>query len=336
MPSSGAVRGTSLTKRMLAFARHHELKLESINVPRLVDGMTDLLQSCLGPSMTIETRLPQTLNTILTDPNQLELALLNLALNARDAMPQGGVVTISLREEHIAPSLGSPMSAGQYACISVADSGEGMDETTRLRAIEPFYTTKGPGKGTGLGLSMVHGVVTQSGGRLVLRSAKGKGTTVELWFPLEKMGGEAACAPVSAQTPSERVLPLLVLAVDDDSLVLLNTVAMLEDLGHTVFSATSGRQALEILRRGAAIDLMVTDQAMPEMTGAMLAEAARNERPNLRVILASGYDELPRGTGVDIVKLAKPFSQDDLERAVAEALRSEPPGRNVVPFPRGG
>ena len=298
--------------------------------------MTDLLQSCLGPSMTIETRLPQTLNTILSDPNQLELALLNLALNARDAMPQGGVVTISLREEHIAPNLGSPMNAGQYACISVADSGEGMDETTRLRAIEPFYTTKGPGKGTGLGLSMVHGVVTQSGGRLVLKSAKGKGTTVELWFPLEKMGSEAACAPVGAQTPSERVLPLLVLAVDDDSLVLLNMVAMLEDLGHTVFSATSGRQALEILRRGAAVDLMVTDQAMPEMTGAMLVEAARNERPNLRVILASGYDELPRGTGVDIVKLAKPFSQDDLERAVAEALRSEPPGRNVVPFPRGG
>ena len=140
----GAVRGTSLTKRMLAFARHHELKSELINVPRLVEGMTDLLQSCLGPSMTIETRLPQTLNTIFTDPNQLELALLNLALNARDAMPQGGVVTISLREEHIAPSLGSPMNAGQYACISVADSGEGMDETTRLRAIEPFYTTKGP------------------------------------------------------------------------------------------------------------------------------------------------------------------------------------------------
>ena len=211
----GAVRGTSLTKRMLAFARHHELKSESINVPRLVEGMTDLLQSCLGPSMTIETRLPQTLNTILSDPNQLELALLNLALNARDAMPRGGVVTISLREEHIAPNRGSPMNAGQYACISVADSGEGMDETTQLRAIEPFYTTKGPSKGTGLGLSMVHGVVTQSGGRLVLKSAKGKGTTVELWFPLEKMGGEATGSPLNAQSPSERILPLVVLAVDD-------------------------------------------------------------------------------------------------------------------------
>ena len=331
----GAVRGASLTKRMLAFARHHELKSESINVPRLVEGMTDLLQSCLGPSMTIETRLPQTLNTILSDPNQLELALLNLALNARDAMPQGGTVTISLREERVAPSLGNIMNAGQYACISVADLGEGMDETTRLRAIEPFYTTKGPSKGTGLGLSMVHGVVTQSGGRLVLKSAKGQGTTVELWFPLEKMGGEAASGPVSAQTASERILPLVVLAVDDDSLVLLNMVAMLEDLGHTVFSATSGRQALEIFWRGVAIDLMVTDQAMPEMTGAMLAEAARKERPNLRVILASGYDELPRGMGLDLVKLAKPFSQNDLERAVAEALRSAPPGHNVIAFREG-
>ena len=298
--------------------------------------MTDLLQSCLGPSMTIETRLPQTLNTILSDPNQLELALLNLALNARDAMPQGGTVTISLREERVAPSLGSVMNAGQYACISVADSGEGMDETTRLRAIEPFYTTKGPSKGTGLGLSMVHGVVTQSGGRLVLKSAKGQGTTVELWFPLEKMGGEAASGPVSAQTASERILPLVVLAVDDDSLVLLNMVTMLEDLGHTVFSATSGRQALEIFWRGVAIDLMVTDQAMPEMTGSMLAEAARNERPNLRVILASGYDELQRGMGLDLVKLAKPFSQNDLGRAVAEALRTEPPGHNVVAFREGG
>jgi PAS domain S-box-containing protein len=327
----GAVRGASLTKRMLAFARQQELNWAPINLPRLIEGMIDLLQTCLGPSITISTHLPQTARTIVGDPQQLELALLNLALNARDSMAQGGVVTISVREEDVAPSAGDS-KAGQNACISVSDSGEGMDEATLSRAIEPFYTTKGPGKGTGLGLSMVHGIVTQSGGRLVLNSAKGHGTTAELWFPLEKRFGKGLSDPIGAAAPAERVPTLRVLAVDDDNLVLMTVVAMLKDLGHTVFAARSGRQALEIIRGGAAIELMVTDQAMPEMTGSMLAESVREELPNLRIILATGYNELSAGTGVDLVKLPKPFRQDDLERAILEALREKQQRDKVLPF----
>ncbi len=297
--------------------------------------MIDLLQSCLGPSITIATHLPLTANTVVADPHQLELALLNLALNARDAMPQGGIVTITAREEYVAPNPGS-RKAGQEVCISVSDSGDGMDEATLSRAIEPFYTTKGPGRGNGLGLSMVHGIVTQSGGRLVLNSAKGRGTTAEIWLPLAKRFGKGASEPIAAPTPTHRIPPSLVLAVDDDNLILLNMVAMLEDLGHTVFAASSARQALEILWRGVAIDLMVTDEAMPEMTGSMLAEAAREELPNLRVVLATGYDELPGEADVDVVRLGKPYRPDDVERAIVEAFAKVPPPVKILQFPGSG
>ena len=211
----------------------------------------------------------------------------------------------------------------------MTDTGEGMDEATLSRATEPFYTTKGTGKGTGLGLSMVHGVVTQSGGRLVLKSVKDQGTTVELWFPIEQTDGKAL-EPLANAGASLEIPHLTVLAVDDDSLVLLNMVAMLEDLGHTVFEASSGRQALEILRRETILDLVISDQAMPEMTGVTLLATARAERPNLRVILASGYAELPAGSGVDLVKLRKPFTQNDLTRVIADALIRDPPFSTTV------
>jgi len=326
----GAQRGTYLTRRMLTFAHQNEVKPESIHVPSLVQGMLDLLQSSVGTSTIIETQIPFTLSTIRGDPNQLELALLNLALNARDAIPENGRIIISLREEHYTPDRGT---AGKYACISVADTGEGMDEATLSRAMEPFYTTKGSGKGTGLGLSLVHGIMVQAGGRLVLKSMRGKGTTVELWFPIEKTDNVdlRSDAAVETQLP----IPLTAhttLAVDDDGLILMTLVAMLEDLGHTVFEATSGKKALEILRREKTIDLMVTDQSMPQMTGAKLLETVVSEWPNLKVILATGYTERPPGTDVNLIKLTKPYREEELARAIAQAF--EVPVSNVLKFPK--
>jgi two-component sensor histidine kinase len=276
-----ARRGTSLTRRMLAFARHHELNSESLDLSSLVHGMTDLLHSSVSPSVVIETHFPPALNAIRTDANQLELALLNLVLNSRDAMPQGGVVTLSAREEWIAS--GRPLKAGPYVCLSVADTGEGMDEETLRRASEPFFTTKGPDKGTGLGLSMIHGLVTTSGGQLILKSSKGKGTTIELWFPAETSKAKGANEQ-DAGLPVNAMSSRTVLVVDDDALVLMNTVMMLEDLGHTVFEATSGQKALEILSGKNKFDLLVTDQAMPQMTGAQLIQAVKAEWPHLPTI----------------------------------------------------
>ncbi|WOB10248.1 PAS domain S-box protein [Piscinibacter gummiphilus] len=318
----GAKRGAELTQRMLAFARRQELKPGVVHVPDLVDGMSGLLQSSLGPTVSIDTRYEELLPPVLVDGNQLELALLNLAVNARDAMPQGGVITIAARAENVTGEHPARLAPGRYVCICVHDEGEGMDEATLARATEPFYTTKGVGKGTGLGLSMVEGLAAQSGGRLTLKSTKGEGTTAELWLPVAREQAEPAPAPVA---PSEvaQVAPLTVLAVDDDALVLMNTVAMLQELGHTVREALSGKEALAMLTRDASIQLLVTDQAMPQMTGAQLIEAARRERPGLPVILATGYAELATALPQNVPRLAKPFDLDALAQGIAFALQPQ-------------
>lgn len=315
----GAKRGAALTQRLLAFARKQDLNLRSIDLPALVRGMTDLLRRTIGPLTVIETRMPEALAAVQADANQLELALLNLTMNARDAMPNGGSIVIAAREEIVADGgPAGPLAPGRYVCLSVTDSGEGMDEATLKRAAEPFFTTKGIGKGTGLGLSMVHGLAEQSGGRLALSSKKGEGTTAELWLPLAEATaaqGDAARARNAGQAATR---PLTVLAVDDDRLVLMNTVAMLEEMGHTVLEATSGHQALEILRQHATLDLLITDEAMPQMTGLQLAKTVQAERPGLPIILATGYAEVPRES--TLPKLSKPFFQEDLVRAVAAAV----------------
>jgi PAS domain S-box-containing protein len=315
----GAKRGAALTQRLLAFARKQELNLRSLDLPALVRGMTDLLRRTIGPLIVIEARMPEALAAIQADANQLELALLNLTMNARDAMPNGGTIVIAAREETV-PDGGpaGPLVPGRYVCLSVTDTGEGMDEATLKRAAEPFFTTKGIGKGTGLGLSMVHGLAEQSGGRLVLHSKVGEGTTAELWLPLAEAVAAHGAAASSGDVGAGSTRPLTVLAVDDDRLVLMNTVAMLEEMGHTVLEATSGQQALDILRRHATLDLLITDEAMPQMTGLQLAKTVRAERPDLPIILATGYAEVPRDS--TLPKLSKPFFQEDLVRAVAAAV----------------
>ncbi|QIO48094.1 PAS domain S-box protein (plasmid) [Rhizobium leguminosarum bv. trifolii] len=312
----GAQRGAALTQRMLAFSRRQELHMEPIDVSGLVRGMMDMLSRSLGPLTVIETSFPVRLPTILTDPNQLEMAILNLVVNARDAMPSGGRIVLRASEESL-PSGEGPLSPGRYVRIAVIDQGEGMDAKTLERAITPFFTTKGVGKGTGLGLSMVQGLASQSGGRLVMKSSLGEGTTAELWFPVAtvEQGTEAAAdRPQQEENASRR---LRIVAVDDDGLVLMNTTLMLEDLGHTVFEAMGGPEALDILRKQ-QVDLVICDHAMPRMTGAQLAEAIRSEWPDMPIILATGYAEIPEGAGiVDLPRLGKPFSQAQLAEAIS-------------------
>lgn len=315
----GAQRGSTMTQRLLAFARRQELNTEAVDVPALVHGMADLLARALGPSINIETRFPLLLDKIHGDANQLELALLNLAINARDAMPQGGSIIIAGKPELVEEGHASALPGGRYIRLSLTDTGEGMDDETLARAAEPFFTTKDVGKGTGLGLPMVHGLAEQLGGRLVLKSRKGEGTTVELWLKVAQPEVDAPAESV-ARPASEVVTPvaapMVVLVVDDDNLVLMSTVAMLEDLGHVVVEASSGSQALDILRENDAIEAMMTDHAMPLMTGVQLAEKARVQRPRLPIILASGYAELPQGSGADLIRLRKPYRQEELSRAL--------------------
>jgi PAS domain S-box-containing protein len=318
----GAQRGAALTQRMLAFARRQELKLAALDVPELVRGMTALLQSSLGSTVQIETHFPLKLPKILADPHQLELAILNLAMNARDAMPNGGSIVIGARDRTVSNEPG--LKPGHYLCVSVTDTGTGMDEETLKRAMEPFFTTKGVGKGTGLGLPMVHGMAVQSGGTLILKSRPGHGTTAELCLPVARPDAASAQEETAPRAAVALGRTLAILTVDDDPLVALNTSALLEELGHRVYSASSGMRALEILRSEESIDLLITDQAMPGMTGSELVSKVRAEKPEFPVVLATGYAELPPGEAEGIPRLAKPFRQRDLAEAIAVAVASGP------------
>lgn len=337
--TEGVKRGISLTDRMLSFARRRDLVQKSVNLHELVFEMTDLLQRSLGPSIIIESRFPSGLSPVRADSNQLEAALLNLAVNARDAMPDGGPMIISAREELVQLGNNLRLQPGRYVCLSIEDKGIGMPEETMKRATEPFFTTKGVGKGTGLGLSMVQGFAEQSGGCMELKSQVGVGTTATLWLPASDAADHKQSTdtpqPFTIETPQPFTIKsetrLVVLAVDDDVLVRLGTVAMLEDLGHIVKEAGSGEEALGILAQGDEIDLVLTDQAMPRMTGAELAEAISRKRPELPIILATGYSEVPAGVGLKLPRLSKPFSQKQLAEALNEAFSAKQNGNAGQP-----
>jgi PAS domain S-box-containing protein len=315
----GATRGITLTQRMLAFARKQDLQVTSVNVYDLVAGMTDLLSRSLGPSIELETSFPTSLKPAAADPNQVELAILNLAVNARDAMPEGGKITISARNETVAAGSAGPLQPGEYVRLAVKDAGTGMDPETLARASEPFFTTKGVGKGTGLGLPMVIGTAAQLGGRLELESRVGKGTTAALWLPVSKPSADTLPAASDDDVSNDVRRPKRVLAVDDDALVLMNTVALLEDLGHQVVEASSGQEALRIMGEDHAFDLVITDQAMPQMTGSQLITELHHRWPDIPIILATGYAELPESLPSHVKRLGKPFWQKDLERAIADS-----------------
>jgi len=298
----------------LTFARREELKVTAVDIPSLVAGMADLLTRSIDSKVDLERRFPLKVAPVLADANQLELALLNLVVNARDAMPDGGTIVISAKEAN-AQDGGLP---GRFVCLSVTDSGEGMDEETLARATEPFFTTKGVGKGTGLGLPMIQSVAHQAGGRLVLKSQKGQGTSAELWLPCAaNVAAKADAVPLRA--PDRSLRPRVVLLVDDDSLVRNSATAMLEDLGHRVFPAASAEEALSLLAQRPEVQLLITDHAMPKMTGAELVEVVRQRYAGLPVILATGRAELPTDYAVTVPRLAKPFTQGQMEDAIAHA-----------------
>jgi signal transduction histidine kinase len=326
----GAERGATLIKRMLAFARRQELRPEALDLRSLVDGMAEMLRRSLDPSIRMELTFEPGLPLIRVDPNQFELALLNLALNSRDAMPEGGELTISARREPVSSDVireRPELQGGDFVCVSIADTGIGMDETTMKRATEPFFTTKGVGKGTGLGLSMVHGLAAQSGGAMRIASRPGAGTKVRLWLPVDRSVGSQTLPSVE---PQQRTLVCRVLVVDDDALISTSTAAMLEDLGHVVIEASSGARALDVLRLGAKVDVVITDQAMPGMSGLELARQMRQSWPGIPVILASGYAEVPDSSDLNLPRLAKPYQQAELAASIAQALG----GGKVVPLDR--
>ncbi|AOF94471.1 PAS domain-containing sensor histidine kinase [Sinorhizobium sp. RAC02] len=319
-------RGASLVQRLLAFSRRQELDFESVDLWSLIRGMTDMLQRSIGPSVMIETHFPPNLPPVRTDPNQMVNALLNLAINARDAMPDGGRLFIGARLEADGTKSHPDLQKGAYLCLYMQDEGQGMDPDTLRNAASPFFTTKGVGKGTGLGLSMVQGLMAQSEGKLVLQSKSGAGTTAELWLPVAEAGATAIElarkeVPTAPPVPKE-IHPLCVIAVDDDPLVLMNTVMMLEDMGHIVCEASSGTKALAFLAER-TIDLIVTDQAMPQMTGSQLADIVRERWPDIPIVIATGYSELPPEARADLLRLSKPFSERQLEDIIRRAVSGD-------------
>ena len=317
----GGERGAALTQRMLAFSRRQELDIKTIDLGDLVNGMMDFLQRPLGSSIRISTRMPERPALVTTDPVQIETALLNLVVNARDAISGDGSIVIGIVEQEIAGTVG-PLAPGHYVRLSVTDTGEGMDPQTLQQATTPFFTTKGVGKGTGLGLSMVQGLTEQLGGRLLIESRKGAGTTVSMLLPRAANGHVATAQETVAPLADDAAArPLTILAVDDDALVLMNTSLMLEDLGHAVTEAHGGLEALDLLKAGGiAFDLVITDHSMPRMTGSELAAEIRQLWPGLPVILATGYAELPKGGDNKLPRLPKPFTQGQLQEIIARVI----------------
>jgi signal transduction histidine kinase/ActR/RegA family two-component response regulator len=327
--TQAADRGANLTKRLLAFARRQELKPAAVDMVLLVDSMGEMLRRSLGPIVQINLDFPEDLDLVRVDPNQLELAILNLALNARDAMPQGGALTIAAQDVGVAAGNAQGLEPGSYICLAVIDTGDGMDEETLRHAAEPFYTTKGLGKGTGLGLSMVYGLATQSGGTMRISSRLGAGTKVELWLPVTDEGEHR---PLPPRIPDriEPTPPCRILLVDDDQAVAEGTVAMLEHLGHEVVVAASADEALGIVTGTVPVDLVITDHAMPGMTGTEFIACLHQMMPDLPVVLATGYADIPRGTDPSVPRLDKPFRLENLAAAIA-ALMSERQGRVAAP-----
>ncbi len=326
----GARRGAALTQRLLAFARSQDLKVEPVDLEHLLRGMLDLLERSVGPAIEMRLEVTPDLPPALVDANQVEMALLNLALNAKDAMPQGGRLTITLDRAVVRPVLGNRKAAlapGYYLRFVVTDTGHGMDQATLARAIDPFFTTKARGKGTGLGLSTIHSAAVQLNGDLRLASEPGRGTRVELWLPVTEAARDQPDRPLPAAPLPAAPLPAWdpalrasILVVDDDALIAMLTTRMLEDLGHEVIETHSAAKAVAVLEDAQRVDLMITDVSMPGMTGLQLAAAARRLRPTMPVLLATGHADLPDEEASALPRLGKPYQQDQLAAEVARLL----------------
>jgi PAS domain S-box-containing protein len=315
-----AERAKTLVQRLLAFARRQPLQSRAVDLGELIRGMADLVASTSGPQIRVMIDLPDQLPAATADPNQLEMAVLNLSVNARDAMPDGGTLTISAAAETVGPGHPAKLRPGDYVRFSVADTGVGMDEETVARAIEPFFSTKGIGKGTGLGLSMAHGLASQLGGGLHIVSRPGLGTRIDVWLPVSA-DGVAAPGPAAVALRGPQACGVALL-VDDEALVRMSTADMLGDLGFSVREARSAEDALRLIDEGLEIDVLVTDHLMPGMTGVDLVRALKARRPSARAVIISGFAETD-SIAPDLLRLAKPFRQADLAAILEKAAAGQ-------------
>jgi PAS domain S-box-containing protein len=324
-----AERAKTLVGRLLAFARRQTLEPQPVDPGALLEGLRDLISHSVGPAIEVCLDIPDHLPPALVDPSQLELALLNLAVNARDAMDSGGTLTITAAADVVAAGVVPGLAPGRYIRFQVTDTGCGMDEATLARAVEPFFTTKDIGKGTGLGLSMVHGLALQSGGTMRLTSAFGAGTTAALWLPVSS-GGAVGIAKQNEDAPRAGRQAMLLL-VDDEELVRATTAALMIELGYDVVEAASAAAALEKVRAGLLPDLVVTDHMMPGMTGAQLVSALREKIAGIPALIISGYANLQSEGAFDAELLTKPFTFADLAKRVAMLLTPQSGHAGAVP-----
>ena len=322
-----ADRGATLTRHLLAFARKQRLEPQAIDLNRLVEDAAPLLRQAAGPMTAFTLELGALGGTVVLDGAQIEVALLNLAVNARDAMPHGGRLTIRTEYLRVAEDSEHPhVGSGDWIVLTIADTGLGMTPEVLARAFDPFFTTKGTGRGSGLGLSMVHGLVTQLGAEIAITSEVGHGTTIWIYFPrMDVPAAEGAEAPPMA---TDAPLPARLLVVDDDPDVLHFTVAALKEAGHTVAAATSGAMALEMLAGRDPVDLVVLDYAMPQMNGAAVARQIRARRSGMPILFATGFAEVGRLDGEEI--LPKPFTVPALLDRVHRLLARRAVQRRVM------
>ncbi len=334
-----ANRGSKLTKQLLAFARKTRLDTRVVDLNHLITGFADLLESTAGEHGELEFQLRRRLPLVQVDPAHLEMALLNVVINARDASPKGGVIRVATSSK-VEEEDGREQ---RYVALSVIDEGKGMPAYVRHRAVEPFFTTKPTGKGTGLGLAMVHGFVQQSLGKLEIESEAGKGTTIRMLFPVVKEPPGTSTAdsdlPLPAATPTTRRAPETILLVEDNEDVLTLAIEHLTALGYEVLSARSADDALEILaRQGKRIDLLFSDILMPgSMNGIVLAEHVRREFPTMSILLATGYNEElvvdgPTAASLDV--LGKPYRRSELSDRVRAALNRKADAQRAARPPR--
>jgi len=325
-----ADRAKTLLQRLLGFARRQSLMTKPVDIANLLSGMRDLISSAVGPTIEVRLRCDAGLPAAFADPNQLELAILNLAVNARDAMPDGGPLTVLAEQVAMGPRSAPKLTPGLYVRLSVIDAGCGMDADTLTRAIEPFYSTKEFGRGTGLGLSMVHGLAAQLGGGFDLTSAPGEGTRVDLYLPVANEA--AAKDPRSATEPVKAIgRHLSVLLVDDEDLVRAATAEMIRDLGHSVAEADGALEALGRLDGGFKADVVVTNYMMPGMDGGALSRRIAETHPDIAVLLITGYTG-PTNDVMHLPRLAKPFGQSEIAAALANLFADD--AGNVVRLPK--
>ena len=325
-----AERGAKLTGQLLAFSRRQKLEPKAVNLNEAIDSLSDLLRSTIGGGIALETHLARDLWAAQVDPTQIEMVILNLAINARDATPLGGKIQVDtgnarLRRPRARPEDPEP---GDYVMLCVRDTGSGMAPDVLARVFEPFFTTKGVGRGSGLGLPQVLGFAKQSGGGVRIQTRPGEGTTVRVYLPRAARATEVTRPPSLVVERLQAAKPgTVILLVDDDDAVRATTAGMLTDLGFKVMQAGSGGAALDLLERGGRVDLMLLDFAMPGMTGVEVARAAAAKRPNLPVLFVTGYADLAAITHVDEHHvIRKPFEERELASRVADVLAEGGPG----------